>query len=220
MALTVQREELTPLHKEWAALLDQVPEPVPFVHPTWQRVWLEEFQGDREVLLYTARDGDSLVGVAPLMRENGRLSLIGHYSMCDYMDFVVAPDRAGEFYPAILEALLEETELVEQYRLDAGRVLVASPELTAKRLDDVIGRNGHVRGAPLEQTEHRGQHPGGCGDLSSARVLLGRQGEVVPEQLVGAVDEMSFHAGTITLRPLPVSASRVRTHPRVSSCHR
>ena len=131
MALTIQREELTPLHKEWAALLDQVPEPVPFVHPTWQRVWLEEFQGDRELLLYTARDGDSLVGVAPLLRENGRLSLVGHYSMCDYMDFVVAPDRTGDFYPAILEALLEEpwSELELRGLREGSPTLAALPDL-------------------------------------------------------------------------------------------
>ncbi len=109
MPYSVRREELAALHADWAGILNQYPEPVPFLHPTWHRVWLEEFLGDRELLLLAVRDGESLMGVAPLVRENGRLSLVGHYSICDYMDFVVAPGKAGDVYPAILDALEEES---------------------------------------------------------------------------------------------------------------
>ena len=109
MALSVRREELASLHDEWVELLDQHPDAAPFIHPTWQRVWLEEFQGDRELLLYSVRDGDSLVGIAPLLRDDGRISFVGHYSMCDYMDFVVTRERGPEFYPAIVDALLAES---------------------------------------------------------------------------------------------------------------
>ena len=109
MAYSVRREELASLWPEWAGLVDQQPEPVPFLHPAWHRVWLDEFQSDREPLILSVRDGDALVGVAPLLRDNGRLSLIGHYSICDYMDFVVAPGRSEGFFPALLGALQEES---------------------------------------------------------------------------------------------------------------
>lgn len=109
MTLSVRREELASLHGEWAELLARLDDPMPFVHPTWQRVWLDEFQGERELLLYSVRDGESLVGVAPLLLQDGRVEFVGHYSMCDYMDFVVTPDRCGEFVPAVLEALLAES---------------------------------------------------------------------------------------------------------------
>lgn len=109
MALSVRREKLASLRDEWVALLDQLPDAFPFIHPTWQRVWLEEFQDGRELLLYSVRDGDSLVGVAPLMRDDGQISFVGHYSMCDYMDFVVSPERSSEFFPAIVDALLAES---------------------------------------------------------------------------------------------------------------
>ena len=108
MALTARREELAALHPDWVELLAQVPEAAPFFHPTWQRVWLEEFAAGREALVLTARDGDALVGVAPLLREDGRISFIGHYSICDYMDFVLAPGREREALSALLEALLQE----------------------------------------------------------------------------------------------------------------
>jgi len=106
MSTHVRREELSSLAAEWAALLERCSEPVPFLHPAWQRVWLDEFQDGREQLLLSARDDDgSLVGVAPLLRTDGTLSFVGHYSICDYMDFIVAPGRANEFFPALLEAL-------------------------------------------------------------------------------------------------------------------
>lgn len=108
MALDVRQEELDPLAPEWAALLDRTPEPVAFLHPTWHRVWLEEFQDGRELLLLAVRDGAELVGVAPLLRADGKLSFVGNYSICDYMDFVVAPDRATEVFAALLTTLQSE----------------------------------------------------------------------------------------------------------------
>ena len=108
MAISVRREELAALRDEWLNVLQRQPEPLPFLHPTWQRVWLEEFQDEQELLLFALRDGETLVGVAPLLRQDGRLSFVGHHSICDYMDFVVAPDSCGEAFPALLEALLGE----------------------------------------------------------------------------------------------------------------
>jgi CelD/BcsL family acetyltransferase involved in cellulose biosynthesis len=108
MALDVRQEELDTLAPEWAALLDRTPEPVPFLHPTWHRVWLDEFQDGRELLLLAVRDGDALVGVAPLLRSDGQLAFVGNYSICDYMDFTVAPDRATEVFGALLGALRSE----------------------------------------------------------------------------------------------------------------
>jgi CelD/BcsL family acetyltransferase involved in cellulose biosynthesis len=110
MSIKVRREEQSALAAEWAALLERCSDPVPFLHPTWHRVWLEEFQDGREQLLYAARDDDgALFGVASLLRTDATLSFVGHYSICDYMDFVVAPDRANDFFPALLEALGAES---------------------------------------------------------------------------------------------------------------
>jgi CelD/BcsL family acetyltransferase involved in cellulose biosynthesis len=108
MTYEVRREELSTLAAEWADLLGRCDEPVPFMHPTWHRVWLEEFQADRELLLLSVRDGGRLAGVAPLLREDGKLSFVGHYSICDYMDFTVPRERCGEVFAALLEALLRE----------------------------------------------------------------------------------------------------------------
>ena len=108
MTYEVRREELPALAADWAELLGRCEEPIPFLHPTWHRVWLEEFQGDRELLLLSVRDGDALAGVASLLREDGKLSFVGHYSICDYMDFAVPRERAGDVFAALLDALLRE----------------------------------------------------------------------------------------------------------------
>ncbi|MCH8009343.1 MAG: GNAT family N-acetyltransferase [Chloroflexi bacterium] len=108
MTYSVRKEELAELQPEWVRLLDRQPEPVPFQHPTWQRVWLEEFQDGRDLLLLAVRDGEELVGVAPLLRDGDTLTLVGHYSICDYMDFVVAADQGRNVFEAILTKLQDE----------------------------------------------------------------------------------------------------------------
>jgi CelD/BcsL family acetyltransferase involved in cellulose biosynthesis len=82
--------------------------PAPFITPAWQRVWLDHFQGDRTLRIYTARDGERLVGVAPMLIDGERAELVGHYSICDYMDVAVAPGFEAAFYPLILQRLADE----------------------------------------------------------------------------------------------------------------
>jgi CelD/BcsL family acetyltransferase involved in cellulose biosynthesis len=106
LPLTAAREELGALAPEWKALLADVHEPVVFIHPTWQQLWLDEFGDGREPLVLAVRDEDgTLAGVAPLMRQGEEVSLIGHYSICDYMDIVARPGAARETLAAAMDAL-------------------------------------------------------------------------------------------------------------------
>ncbi len=131
MSYSVRREEVAALHTEWTELLSEQAEPVVFLHPTWQQVWLEEFQDGRDLLLFSVRDGDKLVGIAPLLRTNGSLSLVGHQSICDYMDFVVSPDQSEGYFSALLNALLEEpwSELDLRGLRDGSATLSVLPQL-------------------------------------------------------------------------------------------
>ena len=108
MTLSIHDEAFDRVRGEWAGLLAQVPSPVPFVTPAWQRVWLDHFQGDRRLLVLTARDGERLVGVAPLLVEGGRAELVGHYSICDYMDVVCTPGFEAAFFTQILGRLASD----------------------------------------------------------------------------------------------------------------
>ncbi|HEY8173111.1 MAG TPA: GNAT family N-acetyltransferase [Dehalococcoidia bacterium] len=106
--LTVRDEPFERVSGEWAGLLEQTPSPMPFITPAWQRVWLEHFQGDRELRVYTARDGERLIGVAPMLLSDGRAELVGHYSICDYMDVAVTPGFEQTFIPSLLERLADD----------------------------------------------------------------------------------------------------------------
>ena len=84
--LQIHDEAFDQVRGEWSGLLAQVASPVPFVTPAFQRVWLDHFQDGRELKLLTAREGERLIGVAPLLIDGDRAELVGHYSICDYMD--------------------------------------------------------------------------------------------------------------------------------------
>ena len=116
MSLTVQREELAALEPEWCELLPACSLNKVFVTPTWLRTWWAEFGArpgtrpgvGRELILLSVRDGERLVGVAPLMREGESLRFAGDTNVCDYMDFVVARGREEEALSAVLRSLGEE----------------------------------------------------------------------------------------------------------------
>lgn len=134
MTYTVRREELASLATEWAALLERSPDPVPFLHPTWHRVWLTEFESGGDDLLYAVRDDEGLVGVAPLLRRDGRLTLCGDFEICDYMDVVTAPGRAEAVLAALLRALVDEAwnELALWGLRESSPVLAALPAAVAQ----------------------------------------------------------------------------------------
>jgi CelD/BcsL family acetyltransferase involved in cellulose biosynthesis len=121
--LTVRDEPFERVSAEWAGLLTQCPAPVPFVTPAWQRVWLTHFRGDRDVHILTAREGERLIGVAPLVIDGDRAELVGHYSICDYMDVVVTPGFEASFFTSVFERLAKEGIA----NLDLRGILESSP---------------------------------------------------------------------------------------------
>jgi CelD/BcsL family acetyltransferase involved in cellulose biosynthesis len=93
-------------------LLSRQQERLVFLHPAWLRTWLSEFGSAVEPLVLTCGDG-SLVGVAPLMRADDRLTFIGDASICDFMDVLVDPAQAEAAYASLWQQLCAEdwTEL-------------------------------------------------------------------------------------------------------------
>src|SRR5215213_8684998 len=95
------------LEPRMESLLALRSERLPFLHPTWLRTWLAEFGGNVEPLFLTAGDG-SCIGVAPLMRADDCLTFIGDHNICDFMDVLVDPARAGEAYEQLWRHLVAE----------------------------------------------------------------------------------------------------------------
>ena len=90
------------------------------------------------------------------------------------------------------ERLLEQVELRQQIRLDAGAGLVSGPHVVAERFDDVIGGHAHVRrDLAVQHAAQRAKHAAHRRHLDAVLVLRLRHCVVVAEQLVGSVDEMN-----------------------------
>jgi CelD/BcsL family acetyltransferase involved in cellulose biosynthesis len=122
-SLTLRDEPFDRISGEWSGLVSQCPAPIPFVTPPWQRTWLKHFQGERELRIFTARDGERLIGVAPLLVKGPRAELVGHYSICDYMDVVVTPGFEAAFFAPLFERLAADGVA----EIDLRGILESSP---------------------------------------------------------------------------------------------
>ncbi len=125
--LSILDEEFDRVSGEWAGLIAQTPNSIPFATPAWQRVWLQHFQAGRQVRVLTARDGERLIGVAPLLCEGDRAEFVGHYSICDYMDAVVTPGFEAQFFASILGKLAADGAKT----VDLRGLRATSPALSA-----------------------------------------------------------------------------------------
>src|SRR3990172_1767344 len=106
-----------------------------FLHPVWLRTWFDEFGAEREPLFLTAAK-DGAIAVAPLMREDGRLTFMGDSSVCDFMDFLVSPERRDEAYSALWEQICGEewSDLMQRAR-EAGYSVEEEQEAVSPRLE-------------------------------------------------------------------------------------
>ncbi len=79
-----------------------------FVLPIWLKVWWQEFGSGAELYLGTVREGEKIIGVAPLLLSEGRVSIIGSPNVCDYLDFIVAPGMERDFFGILLNDLRDK----------------------------------------------------------------------------------------------------------------
>jgi CelD/BcsL family acetyltransferase involved in cellulose biosynthesis len=124
LGLTVERVEFGAVEAEWRELFACCDPSYPFLSPTWQRIWWEEFGNgsgqqtadsrQREPVLLRVADGGKACALVPLMREGDRLTFAGNTSICDYMDVVGSEDGRAALLEAVLRSLGEEpwSELV------------------------------------------------------------------------------------------------------------
>ena len=86
-------------------------------------MWWHHFGNGSEPYIVSIRHKDRLIGVAPLWTHGKTARLVGEGNVCDYLDFVVAPDKAHVFYGHLLDHLKREgiTRLVlKQLRPDSS----------------------------------------------------------------------------------------------------
>jgi len=108
MSYTITQESFDTLASCWADPNQRLGWNSIFVLPAWLKVWWQEFGSGVELYLGVVRQGEKVVGIAPLLVREGRASIIGSADVCDYLDFVVAPDIARDFFNVLLDDLKEK----------------------------------------------------------------------------------------------------------------
>lgn len=76
-----------------------------FVLPDWLRVWWQVFGDGAELYLRAVRQGEKIIGIAPLSIRDKTASIIGGIDTCDYLDFVIVPGMERDFSTVLLDDL-------------------------------------------------------------------------------------------------------------------
>jgi len=94
---------------EWNGLLHRSAADTIFHTLEYQRTWWRNL-GQGELLILAVRDGEELIGIAPLFATDSPqgqrvLATVGCVDVSDYLDLIVAQGREREAYAALLDYL-------------------------------------------------------------------------------------------------------------------
>ncbi len=105
---TVAVEPLSNLNEYWKDSGRPLDWDCLFVLPPWLGAWWSYFGKDPETRLYVARQGDTIVGIAPLVVSGDMARLVSDTDLIDYSDFIIAPSKERVFFPALFEQMMRE----------------------------------------------------------------------------------------------------------------
>lgn len=124
MSYTVSEDDLDSLNSYWNDSTQTLDWPSVFVLPAWMRVWWQIFGSGAEPCIRTIRQGEKIIGIAPLMVKGEVALLIGDTDVCDYLDFIITPGMEDDFFNTLLDALMADGI----YKLDLNHI---RPDSTA-----------------------------------------------------------------------------------------
>ena len=125
MPATVETTDFDQIEEQWEELLPVSITNTVFVTPWWQKIWWEHFGTDSQLRIYAVRNGNRLLGIAPMRLREGVLSFLGDTDLFDYHDFVVLRDAEEAFY----EALCDHLAGADWHTMHLGSLPEGSPTL-------------------------------------------------------------------------------------------
>ncbi|MBM3934078.1 MAG: GNAT family N-acetyltransferase [SAR202 cluster bacterium] len=137
MTPQVRLEDFHLVQAEWTKLLPSCITDTIFLTPWVQTMWVNHFGKAPELRVFSVREGDRLVGLAPMMVRDGVLSFLGGKDLFDYHDFLVPHGNEDAFYPALFAHL----KTLEWTTMDLRSVLQSSP--TAERMKSLAEAAGY-----------------------------------------------------------------------------
>jgi CelD/BcsL family acetyltransferase involved in cellulose biosynthesis len=108
MNYTITQESFDSLDSCWADSTNRLSWNSVFVLPAWLKAWWQEFGAENELYLTSVKQGEMIIGIAPLVVKAGKASLLGSVDVCDYLDFIVAPGMERDFFNVLLDDLKQK----------------------------------------------------------------------------------------------------------------
>ena len=108
MLTQVQHGPIEQLLGPWQELFGQDPAATPFSSPGWARAWWPHWSGDARPWVVTVHEGDSLVGLAPLVAaRRGPFRVLTELGRppSNYWDVLALPARRTEVLASVAAAL-------------------------------------------------------------------------------------------------------------------
>lgn len=106
MSYSLTRETFASIVPAWRQLSLHAGAEI-FATPGWLEIYWQTLGKGRESYLCAVRDGDAVIGVAPLSLNENRASFMGSPDVCDYQGFTVARGRESDFFNTLLHTLTE-----------------------------------------------------------------------------------------------------------------
>jgi CelD/BcsL family acetyltransferase involved in cellulose biosynthesis len=107
MSYKIIEDNLENLKSYWQGIRRNLDWPVIFILPPWLESWWRVFGSGMEIYIRTVKDGDSIIGIAPMRVKDNTASFIGDIDVCDYVDFIIAPGRDVDFFNALFDELVK-----------------------------------------------------------------------------------------------------------------
>ena len=108
MSYTITQESFDSLATYWAEPSRLLRWDSIFVLPAWLKAWWQEFGAGSELYLGAVKQGETIIGIAPLLVKQGKAAIIGSANVCDYLDFVVARGMERDFFSVLLDDLSQK----------------------------------------------------------------------------------------------------------------
>ena len=135
---TVESQTLDSVFSYWQRDGNSIPWRCLFVLPGWLNAWWKCFGQNFDLYLLSIGHKDRTIGIAPLQRKDDTVRLIGDKSVCDNLDFIVAPEKASVFFQQLIKYLQKdgikrlELEPVRSDSLVFTRLLPVADEIGCK----------------------------------------------------------------------------------------
>lgn len=127
MAYSFSVESFQSIETEWEQLLSNSVANNIFLTPYWQKTWWDNMNtAGQELRIVKIMDGDTTIGIAPMVKTDGLLTFLGGTDLWDIHDFIVAKGHENGFFQALMDYLVNEEW--SEVRLES--LLEGSPTLS------------------------------------------------------------------------------------------